>query len=219
MIPARQVAYKVWISDLINAEYFKQDGEWESNYFLVRNKKVSRVNVVSTVIDKYLQDDNSYGYLEVDDGSAKIRIKAWREDVNFLEDVNIGDVILLIGRSRKYNEEVYVTPEIINVITNLNWVKFRKLELEKEYGKPTKVFMERPVAIGITKVIEEEKKDVSSSSIKKRILDLINQKEEIGYDDLVSKSGLKKEETDSVIKELVKGGEIFFPRPQYIRSV
>ena len=48
----RQVAYKVYISDILNNAYVVQQGEWEPNYVDIAGKKVSRVNIIANVVDK-----------------------------------------------------------------------------------------------------------------------------------------------------------------------
>ena len=37
--------------------------------------------------------------LSLDDGSGAIRVKAWNETINLFLDVDIGDLVLVIGKS------------------------------------------------------------------------------------------------------------------------
>ena len=38
--PARQTAYKVWMSNLLNSEFVKEEGEWQPNYVLLNEHRV-----------------------------------------------------------------------------------------------------------------------------------------------------------------------------------
>ena len=104
---ARQTAFKVWISDLSSNHLTKQDGEWAPSYILIKDKKVSRVNLIASVVMKYENDEKTYSNVVLDDGSAQIRVKTWREDTRLLEGFEIGNTILVIGRPREYNSEIY----------------------------------------------------------------------------------------------------------------
>ena len=73
----RQTAYKVWISDLINKQVQKEEGEWSPSYIIVDNKRVSRVNIIANVVMKYKAEDGGYSTLTIDDSSSDIQIKAW----------------------------------------------------------------------------------------------------------------------------------------------
>ena len=107
MVQQRQVAYKVWISDLVNGKYIKEEGEWDPNYILVRDKiKVSRVNIIASLVNKYKSESSEYSYITIDDGSSDINVKAWREDTELLNRCEIGDLILLIGRVREFSDEI-----------------------------------------------------------------------------------------------------------------
>ena len=63
----RQTAYKVRIKDLFSGTYAKEEGEFGINYVLFKNKKISRVNIIANVIEKYENEDKSYGVIDFDD--------------------------------------------------------------------------------------------------------------------------------------------------------
>ena len=138
----RQTAYKAWISDLINNEYVIQNGEWEPNYVKIRDKQVTRVNVIAIVVDKYDNEDGTYSSLTIDDSSDNITLRTWKEDIKILKEINIGDIVLVIGKIREYEGSRYIVPEIVKQIDNPKWVELRKLELRKEYGEPSESIQE-----------------------------------------------------------------------------
>ncbi len=232
MIQKRNTAYKVWIADLINNEYIEQQGEFESNYVLIKDKKVSRINIIANVIFVYTTPDNSYMSITLDDSSCNIRIKSWGEDTSVLKDIKLGDVVNVIGKVRKYNNEVYILPEFVKVLDNLNWELVRKLELLKEYGKPKiiTVVSSEEVISNVNEnlqIIEETIENVPfvrgiNIESKQKIIEAIK-KLDLGngakVDDVVSNSGLNNQETEEIIKKLLEEGEIYQPRPSYLKLI
>lgn len=200
----RQTAGKFWISDLLKI----------NEKLEVKGKSAFRVNIIGNVVFKFMAEDESYVALTLDDGSGSIRIKAWREDIANMKNINVGDLVICVGRIKSYNEEIYINPEVVKKV-NLNWELVRKLELLKEYGKPEIVKVEPILEQSCVeeKIVDE---DVSESE-RQKILNLI---ESIGgdvgarYDDVIRKGGGKAEE---IIKELLRDGEVYEPRPNMLR--
>ena len=249
----RQTAYKIWISDLINSEYIKQEGEWDPNYIQIRDLNVARVNLVANVVLTYSNEDGTYITLTIDDGSGQIQIKAWRDDTILVKDFKIGDTILVIGRIREYNSQIYLTPEIIRKLENPLWLKVRKLELTKLYGEPTRVQSSAPQQQTNppqkttpqqestvvqqpteqpqqTPAIEEQvveetisSNQSTSESSRQKIMDLIekNSTNENGVEMamVIEQSGLSEEEAEKIMQDLMKEGEIFSPKPGFLKSI
>lgn len=205
----RQTAYKVWIGDLIKSKYVEQPGEWDPNYFLINDVKVSRVNLVASIVSVYENQDKTMKSVEVDDGSGSVSLKAWGDDINLLTNLNIGDTCLIVGRPRNNNDQLFVTPEIIKKIDS-TWVKLRKLELEKLHGKRDKVKNEAQNTEAVEKPVE---------SSRQKVLNILEKSGEITFQDLTSKSGVNEEELRKIIDELLKEGEVFEPKPNYLRVV
>ena len=119
----RQIAYKVKINDLFKGNYVIQGG-WDPNYIELNDLKISRVNIIAAVVDKKVTDN--LATISIDDGTATIVGKSFNEEVKKINDINVGDVVLLIGRPRKYNEELFISIEIIKTV-DPTWAKVRKL--------------------------------------------------------------------------------------------
>ena len=83
----RQVAHKVWIKNIINSNYVKQEG-WKPNYVEFGGKQVSRVNLLATAVSRFLSDDGNYGALTLDDGTETIRVKAFGPDVSKISEIS-----------------------------------------------------------------------------------------------------------------------------------
>ena len=129
----RQTAFKVWISSLLSGKYTKGTEQFEAGFIEVNNTKVSRVNLIGIIIDKF--EAETQVSLTLDDGSGSIRVKAWNENISLMTGFNIGDLVIVVGKVKEYNNQVYVTPEIVKNLDNPLWLKVRKLELSKTFGE------------------------------------------------------------------------------------
>jgi len=209
---SRNTAYKLWISNINSSNYTKSPGEFESNYIEFKNKKISRVNLIAAVVDKYETDN--YSSILVDDGSSQISIKSWNEDKKIIDKVNVGDIILLIGKVRQnsMNTSLYIQPEIIKKLDD-KWLLARKNEMEREYGTPEMVKVEFDKE---TEELTIEEVKVSNESIRTQILNLIDKldKDE-GVSNAVITKQIKSSKVKEAIDELLKEGEIFEVNGKY----
>jgi len=207
----RQTASKVWITDLHNGKYSKGGG-FNPNYIEVGGKQIARVQLMATIVGKFLSEDGNYGTITLDDGTETIRVKAFGPDVLKLKGAGIGSVVRFIGKPKEYNSEVYLAPEIIREIDNPNWIIVNKLEL----GNPISGI---PAPEEVKPVIDErsaEKEIVrEGESIQKRVLELIrgmDNGEGAEMDKVIAASMLDPEEGKQIIIGLLKAGELFEPR-------
>lgn len=121
----RNIVIKLWISNIINSEY-KKDNENNASFItLTDGRIVSRVNIVGTIINIYQEETT---YFTIDDGTGEIKIIPFN-DLEKIKNLNIGEIVLIIGRVREFGD-VYITPEIIKKINDKKWIELRKLELE-----------------------------------------------------------------------------------------
>ena len=199
----RQTAFKIWLSELDDSVFVKSSKEFEPSYFLVKDKKISRVNVIATIVNKNITE--AYGFLTLDDSTSQIRVKAWREDVKILDNVSIADTALIIGKLREYNNEMYIIPEVVKKV-NLNWELVRRLELTKERGLPvisTKDFRNEE----FTETIAE----MSPSNLQLQIISIIDSSNDNGIEIEEICRSLSKSEGDIMpsIKNLLMEGQIF----------
>lgn len=210
----RQTAYKVWISNLNSSNFIRSEGEFTPNYIKIKDKNVSRINLIGTVIRKYENEDKTYSALVIDDSSAQIRVKTWRENTSILDNLNEADTALVIGRLREYSSEIYITPEIVKKL-NANWELLRKLELLKEHGKPEfKIIEDEEKKKGIMEeqIDVKEIKIGTSSAIRQEILELIEKTESeegINFNNIKETLDYKEQEIEEILQELLKEGEIY----------
>ena len=204
----RLTAYKVWISDLINSPYIEMQGEFESNYIEVKDKQISRANIIATIVNKFESEDKNYVSLTLDDNSEEIRVKACREDTKLINNFNSGDLIFIVARVRKYNDELYLLPEIVKQI-NPNWEVARRLELIKIYGVPHEHIISKYLKVEQEKTVVEEM--TISNNLRSEILNLIEKHEDDGITLRQLKENLHSDITkiNNVLEELIKEGQVY----------
>jgi len=204
--PKRLTAYKVWIRDL---KHTKGEMDGSLAYLPIGGNRVVRVNIVGSVIGKNLSEN--YGNLILDDGSETIQARVWGDDLWLFEGMEVGDLVLVVARLGEFNQEVYLRPEVVRKI-DMDWALLRRLELIKNYGKPDRV---EKKDVNVEKVEEVE----PSLAIREKVLSVVESAEEISMDALVAKLGVSADKVKKAVDELLKEGEMFMPRPGYLRCV
>lgn len=224
----RQVAYKLWICDLISSQIKKDEGEFSSQFIDFKGMKVSRVNIIANVVEKFINDDKSFGSITLDDGSGVVRLKTWKEDTNKIERFNIGDIVNVVGRPRVYNEEGYIVPEILRKIDDPNFEILRKLELLKLYGKPNlngiKVDSgnkkdEPYVNEDIVEEIIVNETTENNRQVIIKLIESLDDGEGTNINDIIDNSKINKNEIRLIISDLLKEGEIFEIKEGFVKLV
>ena len=217
----RQVAYKIRIGDLLNGNIIYNGERFSA--LEVLNRKVSRVNLICNIVDKYSNPEKSYNSVTIDDGTGQIKIKAFSESAILLENLDIGDTIRVIGWLRFYNDEIYVAPEIA-VRMDPKWGYVRKLELIKEYGEfkdnSVEAIKQPEHEAAPEEVIEREKVyDIEESSRTTVLKKIKESKDGIDVEQLILALKVPLNEIREIISSLIAGGEIYEPRPGFLRSL
>ena len=195
----RNIAYKIRIEDILNGKPVIENERF--SFLESGNKKIIRVNLIGSVVDKYEVDgERKYIFLTLDDGSGQVKLKAFGDDTEKLKNINHGQTIIIIGTLRYFNDEIYIFPEAVKE-QDPRYLIVRKLELEK-------ISSERPVP---EKIYE----------IKDKIIELIKNSENEGGIDTDMLITKLKENSPEMIKEeiqkLLEGGIIFEPHPGKLR--
>lgn len=232
-IKKRLTAFKISLG-LLNQGTLEFDQERFSRLIL-NNREIARVNLVATVVDKFMNEQGSYASVTIDDGTGNIRVKVFSDNIAMLKDFQLGDTLLVIGMLRHYNDELYILPEIVKQV-DARWLLARKLELTKEYGasyetaKPkeqTPISQTNAPSItsnSSTETITEEKIESAQAPAEKtlrdQVLDIIKaseQEEGIDVDKLIMTLKAPVDNINSTIIELLEEGTIFEPRPGRLR--
>ncbi|MFB6241673.1 MAG: OB-fold nucleic acid binding domain-containing protein [Candidatus Nanosalina sp.] len=108
----RQVAKISTAEELNSGKYFQREG-FEPNFLLTpQGRRLSRARIVATVVDTFINDDETYGSLTLDDGNDTIQVKFFNE-LELMEDFEEGDIIEVVGKVREYQGEIYFNGEIL----------------------------------------------------------------------------------------------------------
>ena len=216
----RQIAHKVTIEDLKRYPYVKQEG-WLPNFLDFPNKKVSRVNILGTIILKPINENNEQKMLVIDDGTDQIEVRTFENDFDFTKFV-VGDLINIIGKVREFNNNKYVIPEILNKISNLKMIELRKKEIKLENmklkkNKPKDVFLGKK--INKPKQVEEKKnEEVKTPLIYDKIINEIRKLDRgngANIQEILVNTNLINKEI--LITELLEKGDVFEISPGKIK--
>jgi len=182
----RQVARKISIDDLQKGIYIKQEG-WQSNFVQTQSgDKVSRINMVGTVISQ------QEAQCSIDDGTGRIDIRTFDQSQS-LPTLAIGQVIMVIGRPREFGSEMYILPEIVKPVIDKKWIEVRLKELRRK----EKIMVE---------ATPQPKKEVGMQEIYEAIKEL-DQGNGVNIEDVLQK--LNDPQTEEIIQKLLREGELF----------
>lgn len=195
----RNVAYKLRIGSILAGKQIL-DGERLKN-IEVNGKQVVRINLIANVVDKFVQEgeEKKFGSLTLDDSTGQIKAKLFGEDIEKISEINQGDTLLVVGLARTWNNELYLTPEIIKK-KDPSFLLVRKLEAEAD----------QPKTLAREEIAE----------LKDKILTMIKGAESSGginIDNLILELKEPPEVINNEIKKLLEDGVAYEPRPGKLR--
>lgn len=194
----RQTAHVCQIKDILEGDYVKKAG-WESNYVRTKRGDVSRVNIICAVVGK---DDQ--GVL-LDDGTGSIQGKT--AENSLLDNTLIGDVVLVIGKVREF-ENRYLMLELIKPIDH-DWVAYRKKLLERFPVRDLK----RTAATPLAETTVQE----SGEGTLLQALKALDKGEGVTITAL--KATCPDLKVECILDELLKEGEVFELKPGVIKAL
>lgn len=202
----RQTAYKCTIATLNKGVFVKKQG-WESSYFMTEYGDFSRVNIIAVIVGK---DENS---ATLDDGTGQISGRVF-DRVEQLEKLNVGDVVIVIGRPREFNNAIYLTIEIIRNIDN-GWISYRKKELTlikkiREISNLPKI--ERKI---LEPEIIESTNTISSKDRMTKLIRDLDKGEGASIDDVIRFS--KVANGEELISDMMMRGEVYESKAGHIK--
>jgi DNA polymerase III alpha subunit len=194
----RNIAYKVRIGQILAGKPV-MEGE-KIKHLECESKQMVRCNIIANVIDKYVQDgEKKFASLTLDDGTGQLKVKTFGDDIEKLTPYNQGDTLLVIGLVRSWNNELYLTPDIVKK-KDTTYLLIRKAECEADLPKaadPTQRTALKDTILGKVKEAEKEQ----GIDIEKLILELKDHPSIINQE----------------IKKLLEEGMIYEPRPGRVR--
>jgi len=198
----RNVAYKLRIGNVLLGKPILDNSRF--TFLELGDKRIVRLNIIGNIVDRYeSQGDTNYISLTLDDGSGQIKLKVFGDMVEKFKDIHQGTTVVVIGVLRHWNEELYISPEIIRE-TDLRYLLLRKLETEKQRSTNSEPLQKEQV-----------------TAVKDELIELIKSGEENGgieVDQIIMKlQSVSPEIINQEIQKLLEEGIAFEPRPGKIR--
>ncbi len=194
----RNTAYKFKIGSILSGKPILDADKLK--FLELDNKQVVRINLIANIIDKYIQDgEKKFGSITLDDATGQIKAKVFGDEIERFSSLNQGDTVMLIGLLRSWNNEVYITPEIIKK-KEPTYLLVRKLEIESSQPKS----------------INKE----SLMALKDKIIEMIKREDGNGgvdIDKIILDSHEPPEVINQEIKKLLEDGIAYEPRPGKLR--
>lgn len=194
----RQVAYKIRILDILNSNFSKDENS--AGQILLSDFTVSRVNLIATLV--YKSDEGAYATAIIDDGTGKISLKSFEGKNAFLR-IDVGDIVLCIGKIREFNGERYIYPEILKKLDNIEWLTLRKLELKNF-----------PSAIKKMDENKEGANEMGQPNIFRQIFGLVKDLDKgdgVPIEEVIKNS--QNSDAEIIINKLLENGDVFEVRP------
>ncbi len=212
----RQTAYHFSIGDTVKGKLVL-DGD-RLNFLEVDDKQITRVNIIANVVDKYANEKENQKYLTltIDDGSAQIKVRAFGSDCKQLEKMGIGDTILVIGRLRYFNNELYILPEITRKVSE-KWLLVRKLELEQEKVRQEEPGQQEPEQQAGQEKQKKQAEEAKQEAREKILQELRKEEQGAEIDKLIMTLDMPVAQINNIVKELIEEGEAYEPKPGKIR--
>jgi len=219
----RSTAHRIRLKNIVNSPYEKREG-FNPSVIKFNNLEISRVNVIASIVGKYLTDDQNYCAITLDDGSETIRVKNFGAEVGVIKELNVGDIVRIIGKVKEYNEEKYIAGEISKVL-NPNWLIVNEIELSNQKQTETDSSTTDSINKAVeTKTNSSENEEIisissessdSESSIKQKILQYLKNNDKgtgVIMDQIMTSLDISSEEVKNSLYELLKVGEIYEPK-------
>ena len=118
LVTSRLPAKKVRIIDLTEGRFFFGNKQELKPSYIITNygEKISRVNLLGTIIEKFEGENFSSVTLDDSTGVTNLRQFGAKE---FFSGFNVGDIITVIGKVKQFNDELYIISEIVRKIRTL----------------------------------------------------------------------------------------------------
>ena len=203
----RQVAYKVTIREILNAEHVKGEG-WNTSYMKIRSNNVSRVNIMGVVVEGSGEER-----CLVDDGTGRIGVQR-SAYTSVFSKLTVGDPVLVIGMMREFNGERIVFTDILKKLGSIEWIKSRGAELNIKRG----THAEEENKEGVDDA--EEKPVEDNDPLPQKVYSLIRSLDKgdgADIEEIITKIPVKG--VEKVINSLLEEGEVFEIMPGRIKAL
>lgn len=242
----RQTAKLTTAEELNTGKYFQKEG-FTPNYLLTPGgRRLSRGRVIATVVDKFKNEDETYGSITLDDGTDTVQVKFFNE-LDPMDDFENGDIVEAVGKVREYQGQIYMNAEIlVNRSVKhefLHQLKYRRSKEEwesirstvkqlKESGK-SQDEIEKEMA---GKLEEEEvdallqsfgeqfdtSQEENRENLERKVIDAVERmdsEEGADYSDIADEVDAPEDQLEDTINSLLSEGTFYEPKPGKIKKL
>jgi DNA/RNA endonuclease YhcR with UshA esterase domain len=228
----RPSALKLSIKDILNGTFIQGENQ-QASYLLLGEHKAYYIDVAASVVS--MEKIGTITNIILDDGTGKIIARSFEENKSVFQ-TKVGDIVRIIGKLRVYNQERYLSPELIKAIDPL-WLKVRSLRLGLEQFPDVSVEAGKDIIFSGAgkndKNNASSQGEVNSKNIKNVLLDddldntllpvqklaaLIKELDNgdgVLIEEIIEKSQL--ENSESILKKMIENGEIFQNSPGKVK--
>ena len=167
-----------------NGQFINQE---EHNYILINEQKIIRINLIAAIVRK--EQIGTITNMLLDDGSDKIIVRSFEENKK-IDELKVGDVAIIIGKVRSYNQDIYISPEICKKVNPL-WLKVRSIKFQN-------VDIKKKIIENINE--NKEIKDHDNSNNKEKIEEKENIKKITKNEEEITFNDIKKNKNDNLAK-------------------
>lgn len=236
----RSPAKKVRIADLLNGKYFYGSKEEMKPSYVITSfgEKVFRVNIIGTVIDKFVGEDGNYSSVTIDDGTEAIRIKSFEEFP--FEKIETGDFVRVIGKVKEYAGEMYISHEIIEKVSDVNFELLAKAEIlsnlikqkkivddiktlsnqvddteVRTYARDTYGVDEETVSV----ILDSKKREIDYKPAVLEVIEKLDEGKGVEIRRLFEVLNLPENVVEKTLNDLINEGNLFEPVVGYLKKV
>ncbi len=184
---------------------------------------MSRVHIIAVVVGL---SETGASDVTIDDGTGKVIARSF-ENPQFFRDIQLGDIVRVIGRVRSFHEQIYLIPEIMKKITNKIFITLHKLLLQR-LEKQELIIPDVQVVSEMDELIEKENEenveeiavdadDTVPSSPFDTLINVIKRLDNgdgAQIETIIQEAG---QESEKIIHHMLETGEIFEIRPGRIK--
>lgn len=236
----RYPAIKCSIKEIVEGKFYSGDRENLRPSFVLTKygEKISRVNIFGTITDKFVSESGNYLNLTINDFSGAIRVKYFGNISEITENLDVGDNVIIIGKPRLWNGEIYINLEIIRKVDDPNFENYRKVEILKKIVEKKKIINElhslreklneesflsyvqekygfSPEEVKFILESREEKRDFKYQVLK--VIKELDRGDGIDVLDIFNSLNIQSSILDSILTELIREGRIEEVEPGKIR--
>jgi RPA family protein len=209
----RAASQRLTLDEIHKGEFVSAEEDFELNYLITADaRKVYRAKIVATVVSEpYISDDTAYGRVQLDDGFDTISGSVFRENTGLLDNIELGDMVQVIGKIREWQGEKQLTLEAIAKV-HPNFLLLHRLEIMKARREHT-VFLKKA-----HEIYKEEQEKIRSAKERAKIegvpADIVEALDELKYleekeeEPEVSKNEIIKNKVLSLIEKHPDGLEM-----------